>query len=78
MYLSDKTKQLLEKTIGKSISELNNMSFDDEIAYVTQKYGRSPVFSKKADSRMVSRGNPLLARKRICTMDDVDEKIMRL
>lgn len=78
MFLNEKTRQLLEKTIGKSISELKVMTFDEEVAYATKKYGRAPVFSKKVDKRMIGRGNPLIARKRICTMDDIDKRIMEL
>lgn len=78
MFLNEKTKQLLEKTIGKSIAELSDMSFDEEIDYATKKYGRAPIFSKRPDRRMTGRGNPLIARKRICTMEEIDKRIMEL
>ena len=78
MFLNEKTRQLLEKNIGKSISELAVMSFDEEVAYATKKYGRAPEFSKKVDNRMIGRGNLLIARKSICTMDDIDKRIMKL
>lgn len=32
-------------------------------------------FSKKADSRIFGRGNPLLAKKRITTIEDLDDKL---
>lgn len=78
VFLNERTKQLLESTIGKSIAEISDMSFDEEIAYAAEKYGKAPIFSKKADKRMTGRGNPLIARKRICTMEDIDRRIMEL
>lgn len=78
MFLNEKTKELLEKTIGRSISELAAMSYEEEIDYAVEKYGKTPEFSKKEDKRMTGRGNPLIARKRICTMEDIDKRIMEL
>jgi hypothetical protein len=37
LFLTEKTRRLLEETIGKSVSELSNMSYDEEIAFVTEK-----------------------------------------
>ena len=78
MYLNDATQRLLESSIGKSIRELSLMDADEERAFVVSKIGKEPVFSKKSDSRMRGRGNPLIARRRICTMEDIDKKIMEL
>lgn len=78
MFLNAKTRQLLEETIGKSIFELSGMTFEEEISYATKKFGRTPIFSKKVDKRMIGRGNPLIARKRICTMNDIDKRILEL
>ena len=78
MYLNNTTKKLLEKSIGKSIHELSQMDADEERAYVISRIGKDTIFSKKADSRMRGRGNPLIARRRICTMDDIDKRIMEL
>lgn len=78
MYLNNTTQKLLEKAIGKSIYELSQMDVDEERAYVISRIGKVPIFSPKADSRMRGRGNPLIARRRICTMDDIDKRIMEL
>ena len=78
MYLNHTTQKLLEKSIGKSIRELSQMDVDEERAYVISKIGQAPIFSNKTDSRMRGRGNPLIARRRICTMDDIDKRIMEL
>ena len=78
MFLSEATKKILENVIGKSVEELSAMTFDEEIAYATQKHGAPPSFSKNVDNRMVSRGNPLIIRKRLCTMEDIDRRIKEL
>ena len=54
------------------------MDMNEEISFVTAKIGKSPVFSKEIDIRMQGRGNPLMSRKRIRTMDEVDKKILEM
>lgn len=78
LYLNNTTQKLLEKSIGKSIHELSQMDADEERAYVISRIGKVPIFSKKTDSRMCGRGNPLIARRRLCTMADIDKRIMEL
>ena len=78
MYLNDETKRILENSIGKSISELSKMDMDEERAFIASKIGKNPIFSKQSDSRMCGRGNPLIARRRFCTMEDIDKRIMEL
>lgn len=78
MYLNNETKQILEKSIGKSILELSEMDADEELDFVTSKIGKSPTFSKNSDPRMRGRGNPLIARRRICTMEDINKRIEEL
>lgn len=78
LFLDKKTRQLLENTIGKSLEELSDMNYDEEIEYVTAKNGKAPFFSKKIDKRMLARGNSLMVRRRICTMEDIDKRIMEL
>lgn len=78
MYLNDETKLILEKFIGKSILELSKMDENEEKEFVKSKIGKSPIFSKKVDLRMHGRGNPLMSRKRICTMEEIDKKIMEM
>ena len=78
MYLNDETKRILENSIGKSISELSKMDMDEERAFIASKIGKTPIFSKQSDPRMRVRGNPLIARRRLCTMEDIDKRIMEL
>lgn len=78
MYLQKDTKKILEKFIGKSILELSQMDLIDEVSFIKSRTGGTPVFSKDIDIRMQGRGNPLMSRKRICTMDDIDKKILEM
>lgn len=78
MYLQKDTKKILEKFIGKSILELSQMDLIDEVSFIKLRTGGMPVFSKDVDIRMQGRCNPLMSRKRICTMEDVDKKILEM
>lgn len=78
MYLKKDTKKILEKFIGKSILELSQMDLKDEISFVKSRTGGVLDFSKGIDIRMQGRGNPLMTRKRICTMEDIDKKILEM
>jgi len=73
-----KTQKILERTIGKSISELAEMDLDEELRFVREKTGKPLKFSKTIDLRMCGRGNPNIIRRRICTMEDIDQKISEL
>lgn len=76
--LSKEVKEILEKNIGMPMSAISNMDFEEEKKYVEKRIKHSLLFSKKIDKRMTSRGNPLIVRKRICTMQDIDKKIEEL
>lgn len=52
--------------------------FTSGIGLCEEKTGKDVKFSKKVDFRMSSRGNPLIVRKRICTMEEIDDKIATL
>lgn len=78
MYLTDETKKALEQDFGKPISEIAEMDFETEKKFVESKTKRPLIFSKVIDLRMTGRGNPLIVRKRICKMQDIDKKIEEL
>ncbi len=78
MYLTDETKRILEKNIGTSLSRVSEMDFDEEKKYVEEKTQRPLVFPKRADKRRTGRGNPLIVRRRICTMEEINKKIEEL
>lgn len=76
MYLRESTKKELEKSIGKTVKELSEMDFDEEIQFIQKKTGRTPIFSRLKDHRMTARGNHNLVERNFMTMDEVDEQIV--
>lgn len=78
MYLNQRTRDTLERIIGKSADDLKKMDLIEEKSFVEEKTGKNLFFSKKMDSRMTGRGNPLIIRRRISTMSDIDQMIARM
>ena len=78
MYLNQRTRDTLERIIGKSADDLKKMDLIEEKRFVEEKTGKNLIFSKKMDSRMTGRGNPLIIRRRISTMSDIDQMIARM
>ncbi len=78
MYLKTETKLSLESILGKTLKEISEMDFDDEVRFVEQKTKKPLIFSKKIDPRIPGRGNPLIIRRKITTMRDVDKKMLEL
>ena len=78
MYLNQRTRDTLERIIGKSADDLKKMDLIEEKIFVEEKTGKNLIFSKKMDSRMTGRGNPLIIRRRISTMSDIDQMIARM
>lgn len=71
LRLSELTKKNVSSCIGKPFGEIVAIEPDDEKNVV---YGKV-CFSKKRDIRKIGRGNPLLARKKIRTLEEVELKI---
>lgn len=78
MYMKAETKASLESILGKKLEEIANMDFDEEVRFVEEKTKKALNFSKKTDFRMSGRGNPLITRRKIITMQDVDKKMSEL
>jgi len=78
MYLTEATKVSLESILGKPLEEISEMDFEEEIRFVEERTKKPLVFSKKIDTRMSGRGNPLITRRRITTLEDVENKMSRL
>ena len=78
MYLNQRTRDTLERIIGKSADDLKKMDLIEEKRFVEENTGKNLTFSKKMDSRMTGRGNPLIIRRRISTMSDIDQMIARM
>ncbi len=78
MYLNQRTRDTLERIIGKSADDLKKMDLIEEKSFVEEKTVKNLIFSKKMDSRMTGRGNTLIIRRRISTMSDIDQMIARM
>ena len=76
--LKKETKENLRNLLGLRLSELDKYSVPEEIAYLEQQSGKKISFSKARDSRKIGRGNPLLARRRIRTMDEVNKRLDKM
>ncbi len=79
MYqLSSKTKKNLESSLGISLTELCTMSADEERAWIESRTQKTVVFSKRRRKGIFGRGNPLLARRKIRTAQDLETKSKEL
>jgi len=76
--MSERTKKNLSTCVGVPFEHIISLSLEDEIGLASKKYGKKIAFSKKRNSGFVGRGNPLLARKKIRTIQDVEKKIARV
>ena len=73
--VGEEAKRTLENSIGLSLSQVCELSVCDETALVNAKTGKGLQFSRSYDSRKIGRGNPLLARKKITTIEEINTKI---
>lgn len=64
MFFREETKALLEKSIGITLEELAQMNYDEEIAFVEKKIGRTLEFPSGIDLRKPQPRNILLSRGR--------------
>lgn len=78
MYLKEKTKAHLERVIGKPLEDVAKMDLKEEIRYVERKTSKPLVYSTQVDHRIKGRGSPLIAKRRLFTMTDVDRRIGEL
>lgn len=71
---SSATKSNVERVLGLEINKLNEMTFDQQQEWIEQRTNRKILFSKEKKHGVIGRGNPLLARKKIRTNEDIDKK----
>ena len=75
LMIIEEAKKALETGIGLSLSQIRELDLDDEIAFVKKKTGRDLEFPKAPDPRKRARGNPLLAKNKITTREEIDARI---
>ena len=76
--ISDRMREITKRKLGKYPEEISELSEEEELSLILQKNKTLPVFSKRKDFRKLGRGNPLLANKRIRTMDYVNKRLEEL
>lgn len=77
MYeLNDETKASLENITGLDIKSLQNIEFEDELAYV-ENVIKKPLSFKKYDIQTLC-GNPLIALGRFKTIEEVNNRLKRI
>lgn len=70
MYLKEETKKNIERVVGKPIEEIQEMTLDEEIAYVEQKTGQKISYPKEIDYRRIAYGEPLITRRRLHILEE--------
>jgi len=73
--INNEAKITLERGIGLQLSKIYEFNVSDEIALVKEKTRKNIRFSKNLDSRKIGRGNSLLARGKITTIEEINAKI---
>lgn len=68
--LSQETKNNISACLGIPFEEIYNWDYESD-----HSKGKEVKFSKSRDRRRPVRGNPLLSRGRIRTMEDVDKRL---
>ena len=78
MYLKEETKNHIESVLGKSLSEIQVMTFDDEVEYVERKNREKLRFPENMDWRFASVREPLISLGRCVTIEEIDRQIDEL
>lgn len=78
MYLNKESIAHLERVIGKPLKDVTQMDLKEEIRYVESKTKKPLIYSTHTDHRIKGRGSPLIAKRRLFTMADVDKKLGEL
>ena len=68
----------MEQFFGKSMAELTQMDIDEERRFVEERIGRTLIFPLTSNSRRRSYGNPLIAKRRFRTIEEVDARILEI
>lgn len=75
MYtMSALAKENVERVIGMKIGQLNNMTAKEEQAWVEERSKQKIAFAKTRRHRVIGRGNPLVSRRKIRTLADLNAR----
>ena len=76
--MSNTTKENIEKIIQMPLEKAKELSAQEELEWVEKICGKKIIFSKQKRKGIIGRGNPFIARKKIRTMEDVEDKISKI
>jgi len=68
-------REVIEKTIGLSLSSLYELNPHEEITHVKKKTGKDVAFPGDCAPLKAGRGSALLARKKVTTMEEINAGI---
>lgn len=79
MYtISNTTKRNIERIVGVPLEKIAEMTVSEEKAWIEHR-SKSPLqFSKRKRYGIIGRGNPLLARRKIRTFEDLGKRKHKL
>ena len=69
--LSEMTCMNISKSVGRPYDTIVELSPEEEKKLI----GGNVKFSKKRNTRKIGRGNPLLARRRFRTLEEVEKRL---
>jgi hypothetical protein len=73
MYtLSEKTTKNIERVVGTTIDNLKKMTSQEEKEWIENKKKCTLTFPRRRKFGFTGRGNPLLARRKLRTKEDLD------
>jgi hypothetical protein len=73
--IGEEARKILEDSIGLPMDKICELNTYEEIALVESRTGKKLRFAKVQDKRKIGRGNPLLARRKIKTIEEINAKI---
>lgn len=76
--MSERTKKNISTCVRVPFERIVCLSLDEEIKLASQNHSGKIIFSRECSNNRIGRGNPLLARKKIRTIQDVDKKIAKV
>jgi hypothetical protein len=72
--LGKEMQDVISRRLGIPFNDVLNLTPDEADALVCSKIGHMPVYGKKRDPRRIGRGSPLLARRKIKTLEDLEKE----
>lgn len=74
LTIGSETQRNISKVVGADLKDILTCDPIDEAAFIH----KTLRFSKKRDLRRIGRGNPLLSRRKIRTIADVDKRLSNI